>query len=59
MSQQDESCAKKISECVSDYTENSNLHGVAYIGDRERHWFERFYLIFTKYADNFNVSYSD
>ena len=30
----------------SDFTENSTLHGVKYLGKRKRHWFERaFWMI--------------
>ena len=32
------SAAKSLKE----YTENGNLHGISYIGDNSRHWFERF-----------------
>lgn len=29
-------------ELFSEYTESSSLHGVKYVGEKKRHWSERF-----------------
>lgn len=45
MYRNDEKCSTKACGVVSDYTQNSNLHGMVYIGDRKRHWIERYLLV--------------
>lgn len=29
-------------ELFSEYTESSSLHGVKYVGEKKRHWIERY-----------------
>ena len=42
--QHNENCSKTVLQQVHEYTENSTLHGVYYIGDQSRHWIERYQL---------------
>lgn len=35
-------------ELFSEYTESSSLHGVKYVGEKKRHWIERFVRITKK-----------
>ncbi len=35
---------KALWELFSEYSESSSLHGVKYVGEKKRHWVERYVL---------------
>ena len=44
--QNNEECSATVINQIHEYAENCTLHGVNYIGDKSRHWFERFEISF-------------
>ena len=44
--QNNEDCSATVIDQIHKYAENCTLHGVNYIGDKSRHWFERFEITF-------------
>lgn len=38
--------SKAVWELFSEYTESSSLHGVKYVGEKKRHWIERFVVFY-------------
>lgn len=43
LTKNDNAICQPVFNSVSEYTDNGNLHGLVYIGDRKRHWIERFF----------------
>ena len=54
----DQNLSKIAKDLVNEYTNNGTLHGISFIGDSKRHWFERLFwaiIFFTSmyFAANF------
>ena len=39
----EQNLSKIATDLVKDYTDNGTLHGISFIGDNKRHWFERLF----------------
>ena len=39
----DQNLSKIATNLVKEYTDNGSLHGISFIGDNKRHWFERLF----------------